>query len=221
MRHSVIAVIVMTVMLGVAPPVSATEIRVDMSNAWSSSQLNTCNLNSSLTDLRDFSTQTPTQIDFAMSGWTNWWARTDHWTAGTVSWVWDSVLADDLFYTNGSASATFSSVPGSHYRVEALSSMVGNTYTADISIGGVFADSNYQNIPGVNGDDFDARNDGRQTANWLIWSDVVPVGGEIRIDVVTDGSAGALNGIRLTEVPEPASMGLLALGGLALLKRRR
>jgi hypothetical protein len=167
-------------------------------------------------------TQAPTQVDFALSGWENYWARTDHWTAGTVSWVWDSVLADDLFYTHASANAIFSSLPGSSYRVEVLSSMVGNpNYMADISIGGTFADSNYQNIPGVNGDNFNALIDGRDAANWLIWSDVTPIEGMIQVDVQGLGSAGALNGIRLTEVPEPMTISVMALGALGLLRRRK
>ena len=50
--------------------------------------------------------------------------------------------------------------------------------------------------------------------------------GDIAIDVtysITDSGAGdiAFRGVMITAVPEPATMSLLALGGLAMLRRRR
>jgi hypothetical protein len=45
--------------------------------------------------------------------------------------------------------------------------------------------------------------------------------GRIAIDFDVAGTSGAINALRLTAVPEPATLGLLALGGLAMLRRRR
>ena len=47
------------------------------------------------------------------------------------------------------------------------------------------------------------------------------VGDQLRVELVTTGTIQSyFDNVRLEAVPEPATMGLLALGGLALLRRR-
>jgi len=72
-------------------------------------------------------------------------------------------------------------------------------------------DFNYSNT--VNGDDFVLLADNFN--QFAAQSDVTAA------DLVALDSFAAANGISLTSVPEPASIGMLALGGVCMLRRRR
>ena len=63
---------------------------------------------------------------------------------------------------------------------------------------------------------------GLDVGNWLIWDNVAPVGGTIRIANTAAGDTnGIINAIRILEVPEPTSLALLGLGALAMTAGRR
>jgi len=58
--------------------------------------------------------------------------------------------------------------------------------------------------------------------NYVLFEDMVPdASGTLAVDSVKQSSYGFWSGFQVVAVPEPASMGLLAIGGLALLRRRR
>jgi PEP-CTERM motif-containing protein len=65
--------------------------------------------------------------------------------------------------------------------------------------------------------------DGYYWGDWMTWSSVTPVAGEVTLTVRHDTVAdrGRLNAMRIAEVPEPATLAVLGLGALAAMWRRR
>ena len=58
--------------------------------------------------------------------------------------------------------------------------------------------------------------------NYVKFAGLLPVSGQISGTIVaTNASQSAFNGFQLVQVPEPASIGLVALGGLVLIIRQR
>ena len=120
--------------------------------------------------------------------------------------------------------ATFSNLAAGLYQVEVVS-LSHTGATSDIQVQGSFADGNYRDIAGVTGDNFDAWADGRNTSNWLTWSEVAPDGSDeitVSFDFIS-GSNPMLNALRVTTVPEPgtAVMAALALVGITMRRRRK
>lgn len=54
-----------------------------------------------------------------------------------------------------------------------------------------------------------------------VWLNVNAVGGTISFSTFNDAGFGSLNGIQLSQVPEPATMAVLGLGALAAIRRKR
>jgi hypothetical protein len=179
-------------------------------------------------NLIDFNTGLATDVDLTTSGWTSTSNSTSTWIGGNKDWMIDAAGDEYLWNQYGPSSATFSDLSGAAYTVEVVAVRSGG-YICDISIGGEFADGNYNGTPGVNGDNFRFGTDGRDPSNWLIWSNVAPVSGQIRIDFlpVPYESWAFLNALRLTEstiIPEPSSLAiwsLIGLGFVAIARYRR
>ena len=114
---------------------------------------------------------------------------------------------------SGVSTISFSQI-GGPWRIEILSSMdprVSVNFVQDITVNGQFADRDYRNI-GVNGSQFDARVDGQEAADWLIW-DAVAANNEtitLRFDSSNVNNGGnVVNAVRLVSVPEPSHPCLL------------
>ena len=60
------------------------------------------------------------------------------------------------------------------------------------------------------------------SANYIEW-DNIPIGSSVSVGYTgtSDTFRNYSNGIQLIAVPEPASLGLLGLGGISFLSRRR
>ena len=58
---------------------------------------------------------------------------------------------------------------------------------------------------------------------WIVWESATPSGNSLTIDFMTGGgdSRASINAMEISVVPEPATMAMLGIGGLAALLRRR
>ena len=204
----------------------AQEIRVDFgdkfdptADVWNVIQAE----NATDLDLNDFNTGLGTGVSVTTASWSDEQFDSDLWTAGDKLWM-DDGAGDDAFTDgSGSATITFDNLLGVLYRVAVVSSLDASG-SQDISIAGSFADMNVNGTIGVDGDNFNPRNDGRNPGNWLIWTEVAPVSGQIVIDFAFNSGDASVNAVRLLEVPEPATGLIAALGAGALVasyRRRR
>lgn len=97
----------------------------------------------------------------------------------------------------------------------------GTTFTVISEAGNPSASTTSGTMAGVTGSAIDASTAG---AYYVKFSDLTATaGGEITATYVTNGNTpyGVFNGLQIASVPEPATMSLIGLGALALLRRRR
>lgn len=106
--------------------------------------------------------------------------------------------------------------PNLSYSVEAVASTSGGSSNVpwQVTDNGVWSGATT----------FHARTQGYDAGEWLTWTDIVPdANNEIAIQVGQSGGSQyniLLNAVRLHAVPEPATLVLLALGGLLAVRRR-
>ena len=164
----------------------------------SASNWNTAIFNQAIPDLVD-DTGATTGISFTPLFWGGDFQNGSNWIEDTD---WVSVeAATDHFGGFSNSTITFGNLDGL-YKIEVVCSHPQTNHLTDITINDLFSDGNFQNIPGVNGDDFDPEQDGRVAKNWLIWDSVTPINGDITLRVIKLAGTNAISvsAIRLTRV---------------------
>ncbi|HPP87824.1 MAG TPA: right-handed parallel beta-helix repeat-containing protein, partial [bacterium] len=185
---------------------SAIELRIDLStydgsaaSPWNVIPL--ANANSLNSNLIDYLTGNVTSVSLIGSGWNGGWY-------GSASPSWNATGASDRLYcSSGSASWTFSNLGTSNYSVEIASEGDGSyTYFTVNSLQASYSNLGntvypwYQNNP-VN--------------DWLIWSSVTPISGQITINCsLQSGSYLNMNMIRLVELPTPPTVTTQAVSNI-------
>lgn len=140
---------------------------------------NTVQFTQTVPDLVDDSGAS-TGISFAPLFWGGDFQNSANWIEDT-DWVLQEA-ATDHFGGFSISTITFGNLDGL-YKLEVVCAHPQTNHLTDIRVQDIFADQNFQNIPGVIGDDFDPKVDGRDAQNWLIWNDIEPVNGEITLSV--------------------------------------
>jgi len=221
----------LTVLSGFSTGVMASSVvLVDLGSYWRPggnwNTINNADKNETVSNLKDYSTGLATSVAYTGSGFAEHLGHVLYWEAGDKDWVVDEA-AHDCFRpdTSDPYTVTFSGLGSESWRVELLVSVHVDSEGADYKVDGFFADANENDTPGVNGDDFMPKTDGRDPANWLIWTSVTPTAGSIAITGVPNGvSCAFANAVRLEAVPvvpEPNACALFALGLGAQVTRRR
>lgn len=216
------------VLLSSVVPAFATEILIDFSNLVSTTPGNWNNvsdLTGTTSNLIDFGTGLGTGVSIAGSAnWQDFYGD-DAGVFPNQSWLVQPATQDGAgLQQDLSGTFTLSGLTGSAYTIELVSARPEYGYLNTFTVNGAYAGSTYLGTPVVT--PWNSTTDGLDAGNWLIWNDVVPVGGEITIqDVAGPDTLGILNAMRLSDVvaaPEPATLTFTAIGlaMLCLLRRR-
>lgn len=169
--------------------------------------------------LKDYNTGLATTVSTVGSNWGSF-SHNETWTP-PVDWV-ETNSAVDGFAGAGASSQTFSGLDSQkQYRVELVSAESGYRFCS-FTINGVYADKNFDNtLSGNVSQNWDMKA-ARTNQDWMIWSSLTPdANGNLVISLTTTGNWGVMNAVRIAEVPEPATMVLLGLGGLLCRKLKR
>lgn len=132
-----------------------------------------------------------------------------------ASWIDLDVIERYAATSNSTATIVFTGLTGSDYQVDVVSARSASAYVADYTVHGLPADTT------PNGNNFASQGSGWTNGSVLTWNSVAPDTGSITIQADLDSGFILFNAVRLTEVPEPASATLIALGGALMLGRCR
>ena len=135
------------------------------------------------------------------------------WNQGGSSNTQNTALMQDYIFNadNQTNHITLSNLPSGHFDIILYNQSPGGGRPTSFTIG---ADTKAAS---------DTPGNFLQNGNFVVFSGLFPVGGVIDIGYFSPiGGEADVNGLQIERfIPEPASLGLLAVGGLALLRRRR
>lgn len=117
-------------------------------------------------------------------------------------WLVQPAARDGAVLKRALASAyEFSGLTGAAYRVEVVSARSTFEYLSIFGVNGERATRTHLGTPVPSGY-WNSTTDGLDAGNWLIWDDVVPVNGTIRITVLRHHDTSAIiNAVRIVETP--------------------
>lgn len=216
-------VIVAAVVAAAGSIASAQDLRIDLSTMVGTTAGNWNNISdlNGATGLIDFTTGAATGVTIAGDGnWTDFFGD-DSGAFPNQDWVVQPATTDGAGLDFGETGTfTLSGLTASAYRVELVSARTEFGYLNDFAVGGMTADSTFLGTPVVT--PWNSTTDGLNAGNWLIWSSVAPVGGEITISLTADAATlGILNAIRVVPVPAPGAGMALVIGAAFASRRRR
>jgi hypothetical protein len=210
---------------------SMLDVRVDYNNrAVQAVGVATGNWNSIAYDdndtttsgLIDYNTSIATTLAVIGSNWGSF-SHGETWSSDE-DWVEIAASTDGLAGKDAASTLTFSGLDTQkQYQVEVVSAYgSSNLGTVTVDINGVFANTNYDNTMTGNVSQGWSMINAFNNQDWIIWSSITPnSNGDLVLSLANDGTNwGILNSVRIVEVPEPATMALLGLGGL-LLRRKK
>ncbi len=222
------AVALFTVGSAMCAPAQAqlVDIRIDLSTFLSSTPGNWNNISNLIgltTGLIDFNTGAATfvSIDGTGSPWTDFFGDNDG-AFPNQDWLIQPATVDGAGLLTGlTGTFTLGGLSDARtYQLELVSARTTFNYLNVFTVNGSLANRTFLNTPVVT--PWNSTSDGLEPGNWLIWDDVVPVGGQITImDLAGPGTLGILNAIRISQIPAPGGLAVLGLAGLFGARRRR
>jgi hypothetical protein len=155
----------------------------------------------------------------------------DSWSSGSGTGDANHTLLNGILKSNGTFTSTyvFHNVPAGQYNLVAYTMENGTGGIYDATVGSTTFRQEAQNGPDFNGTLVQGTNTDTTTttppvANYVEFTNVSPNGtGDLTFSYnhVTGSDGVGIAGLQLQSAPEPATVGLLGLGALGLLARRR
>ena len=215
-------VAVITWSLGVA--VVAEDIRIDLSALVSSTGgnwNNVSNLTGLTSNLKDFATGIATSVSINGTGspWSDFFGD-DSGTFPNRDWLIQPATVDGAGLQTGlTGTYLVAGLTAPAYRVEIVTARTSHNYLNSITVNGALASRTSLGTP-VN-TPWGSANDGLTPGNWLIWDNVVPLGGGFSIrDQAAPSTLGMINALRILGVPEPSTFIFAVVALLAACGRR-
>jgi hypothetical protein len=179
--------------------------------------------------LIDFNTKADTGVGVTWSGWKGTDYGNNSFSASR-DWVRKDITGAMLLRNYPAndptpGTVTFAGLAnGASYKVEVVMAGFVNGAGWNVTIDGINADTTFDaNDSAATRAAWSSSSNGTADRDWLIWSSATASAGTLALNFADAGTTHPIDGlaaIRITLVPEPASLGLLGIG-LLLLRRRR